>query len=237
MDWACCGHFCHWFEGLSPKDLRRSIRLLLGLIFPSALGAVMIAHEFASRIFLFSIATIALALSLDVAWRRSVAPPPQALVAVVPRTAPGAVPGIHAMPAGAVARMMSQRVVEVVLLDARSAQEFAVSHLPGAVHIDPDAGPDAIMSKVGKLAGGKTVVIYCTRFQRSRLMADTLLYRLEDAGARQVVTLKGGLLGWANDGRWMRDHRGVLTAAVHPFTQELARDVRRADTVRYQAKF
>lgn len=97
---------------------------------------------------------------------------------------------------------------EVVLLDARQPEEFAVSHLAGARRIDPDH-PD--IDGLG-LRRDARVVVYCSVGWRSGGVAD----RLMRAGYRDVYNLEGGIFAWANEGREVqRDGRAVRQ--VHPY--------------------
>lgn len=96
----------------------------------------------------------------------------------------------------------------VVLLDARAADEFRVSHLEGAVRVDPDA-PD--LSRIRPPAGAR-VVVYCSVGWRSASVADVLRRH----GLADVYNLEGGIFRWANGGgRVVRD--GAPVRAVHPF--------------------
>ena len=97
---------------------------------------------------------------------------------------------------------------ETVLLDARAPEELAVSHLEGATRIDPDA-PDIDSLEISRDA---RVVVYCSVGYRSAVVAEAL----EAAGAKQVYNLRGGIFGWANEGRpIVRD--GASIDAVHPY--------------------
>lgn len=95
-----------------------------------------------------------------------------------------------------------------VLLDARGPDEFAVSHLPGAVRIDPDTpNLDAV-----DLTTGGPIVVYCSIGWRSGTIAEALL----ETGATDVYNLRGGIFGWANEGRpVVRD--GAPADLVHPY--------------------
>lgn len=81
-----------------------------------------------------------------------------------------------------------------LILDVRTAQEFAEGHLPGAINIPHDvvSGDDP------RLKGwkDKPVLVYCRSGRRSGLAAD----KLEQAGFSQVQKLKGDLPGWEQAG-------------------------------------
>jgi rhodanese-related sulfurtransferase len=76
-------------------------------------------------------------------------------------------------------------------VDARSEEEFAVSHLPGAHRIDSESTASAALSA---LDPKRPVVIYCAAGYRGA----TLARRLQNAGRRDVWNLEGGVFAWAN---------------------------------------
>ena len=104
------------------------------------------------------------------------------------------------------------------LLDVRTPEEFAVSHLRGAVRVDPDQ-PD--LDAVPR--DGRPVVVYCSVGWRSGALGARLLER----GHERVFNLEGGLFGWANAGRpvWAE---GSRAAKVHPYDDEWGRLLRPA---------
>lgn len=78
----------------------------------------------------------------------------------------------------------------VVVLDVRTAAEFAEGHIQGAVLIDQ--GQSDFMEKTkATLPAGKTIAIYCRSGRRSANAAG----RLADAGYK-CVNLKGGIIAW-----------------------------------------
>ncbi|MFO0626074.1 MAG: rhodanese-like domain-containing protein [Polyangiales bacterium] len=97
-----------------------------------------------------------------------------------------------------------------VLLDVRSAAEFAVGHLPGATRLDL-ARPDEALRGV---SAGRTVVVYCAVGYRSGAAARVLRAR----GFRDVRNLRGGIFAWADEGRAMTGDAGP-TRAVHPYSR------------------
>ncbi len=96
----------------------------------------------------------------------------------------------------------------VALLDARTPEEFAVSHLCGAVRVDPQR-PDLSLRGVDRAL---PIVVYCSVGYRSARVARALLA----AGHRDVRNLDGGVFAWVNDGRPV--YRGDrVVAEVHPY--------------------
>lgn len=118
-------------------------------------------------------------------------------------------PGVPQMTTGQLAATLDAGRRPVVLLDAREAEEYAVSHLAGAHHaptvdeatrVIRDSPPDAL------------VVAYCSVGVRSSALAA----RLRERGIAEVRNLQGSLFAWANEGRPVyRGHARV--AEVHPF--------------------
>lgn len=103
-----------------------------------------------------------------------------------------------------------------LLLDARTPEEYAVSHLPGAVRVDPDASAEALAAEVGALRAGsapdRSIVVYCSVGYRSARVAE----RLGEAGVDNVQNLDGSIFRWAAEGRpVVRD--GEPVREVHPY--------------------
>ena len=78
----------------------------------------------------------------------------------------------------------------VVVLDVRTAAEYAEGHIKGAVLIDQ--GQSDFMEKAREmLPAQKTIAVYCRSGRRSANAAG----RLADAGYK-CVNLKGGIIAW-----------------------------------------
>jgi len=97
-----------------------------------------------------------------------------------------------------------------VLLDARAAEEFEVSHLRDARRVDPDS--PALDPE--DLPHDTPIVVYCSVGYRSAAVAD----RLKAAGFTRVFNLEGGIFQWANEGRPIfRDREPAHE--VHPYSR------------------
>ena len=84
---------------------------------------------------------------------------------------------------------------DVVVLDVRSADEYAQGHIQGAVLID--VGQSDFLDKAkAALPVDKTIAIYCRSGRRSANAAG----RLADAGYK-CVNLKGGITAWKEAGK------------------------------------
>lgn len=113
------------------------------------------------------------------------------------------------------ARLSDSTAVRPILLDARSADEYAVSHLPEALRIDPTA---ETFPQLDSLSRGRPLVVYCSVGYRSARVAS----RLQSQGFTNVANLKGSIFRWANEGHVVvRDGRPV--SAVHPYDNKWGR--------------
>lgn len=82
----------------------------------------------------------------------------------------------------------------VVVLDVRTAAEFAEGHIQGAVLMDQGQG-DFVEKAKDALPTGKTIALYCRSGRRSANAAG----RLAAAGYK-CVNLKGGITAWKEAG-------------------------------------
>ncbi|ENY71847.1 rhodanese-like domain-containing protein [Aeromonas diversa] len=82
-----------------------------------------------------------------------------------------------------------------LLLDVRTAEEFAAGHIPGARNLSSAE----LNERMGELKGfeQKPVVIYC----RSGRRASEVITRLEKAGFNQLYHLSGDWQGWVKGKR------------------------------------
>lgn len=101
------------------------------------------------------------------------------------------------------------------LVDARSEEEFAVSHLPGARRIDPESSAAAMLATLDPL---RPVVVYCSAGYRGA----TLARRLQLFGRRDVWNLEGGIFAWAN-ADYPLEREGQAAPRVHPYSRIFAR--------------
>lgn len=95
------------------------------------------------------------------------------------------------------------------LLDVREPEEYAISHLPGALRVDPGAGPEDVFSE---LDPDRPVVAYCSVGYRSAVLID----RLQPLWASPMFNLEGAIFAWANQGRPLVNREGPVRR-VHPF--------------------
>lgn len=95
------------------------------------------------------------------------------------------------------------------LIDVRSEEEYAVSHLPGALRRE-DA--DSVLDLSGPTG---RVVLYDSSGARSAKLAEELSRR----GLREVAYLSGGIFQWANEDRPLVDAAGKPTGKVHTYNR------------------
>jgi rhodanese-related sulfurtransferase len=107
-----------------------------------------------------------------------------------------------------------------LILDARTQPEFAVSHLPHAVPVDPYRPSLRSLQGASK---SSAIVVYSSAGYRGARVARWL----REAGYTSVVNLAGGLFKWANEGRPLFRGEGRPTAAVHPYNRRWGLLVRR----------
>ena len=95
------------------------------------------------------------------------------------------------------------------LLDVRTRAEFDVSHLRGAMHVEPDAAAAAVGGRKDQL-----IVTYCSVGYRSGAFAK----KLGEAGYTNVTNLEGSIFRWANEDRPIVSG-GRATDKVHPYNR------------------
>ena len=95
-----------------------------------------------------------------------------------------------------------------LLIDARPSEQFVVSHIDGAVNIDP-AAPD--MTPLARVSRDQPVVVY----DGPGVMGAATVVGLQGAGFTRVSNLDGGLFLWANEGNPIVTGNGPVSK-VHP---------------------
>ncbi len=83
----------------------------------------------------------------------------------------------------------------VVVLDVRTASEYAEGHIEGAVLIDQGQS-DFVEKAKASLPTDKKIAVYCRSGRRSANAAG----RLADVGYK-CVNLKGGIIAWKEAGK------------------------------------
>jgi len=96
----------------------------------------------------------------------------------------------------------------LLLVDVRSPEEFAVSHLRGAVNLQT---PEQIAAAVQEQKPSRTVLYCSVGFRSSRLV-----HVLKERGVGNIMNLEGSIFQWANEGRAVFQGE-VPVQQVHPF--------------------
>lgn len=118
---------------------------------------------------------------------------------------------IQALKQNIEAQNRKQHQAKLIILDTRSPEEWAISHLPHAIHLPHDATDFSILGQ----DKNQNIVVYCSVAYRSAELAD----RLMKAGYTKVTNLEGGIFAWANAGLPMIKNK-KSTALVHPYNKK-----------------
>ena len=125
-----------------------------------------------------------------------------------------------------------QNTNDIILLDIREADEFAISHIAGARRIDPEISTDNLLTQLPKDLTDKTIIVYCSVGRRSTALAARAKSHLLAKGAADIVNLEGGIFGWHNEKRPLISASGS-TDYIHPYNEHWNRWVKRKDKARY----
>ena len=103
----------------------------------------------------------------------------------------------------------------LLLLDVREPEEYAVSHLQGA---RPAPSKDEALKALQGTPAGQRIVLYCSVGHRSSELAQFLMNK----GYTGIYNLEGSIFAWANEGRPV--YRGkVRVKVVHPYDRNWGR--------------
>lgn len=115
--------------------------------------------------------------------------------------------------------LSSATMVKPLLLDARTLEEYDVSHLPGAMPATTQAQALANLKRVEK---NRLIVVYCSVGYRSSLLAR----QLKQQGFTNVYNLEGSIFAWANEGKPLTNGHQTVPYA-HPYNAEWGSLLRR----------
>ncbi|MCR9092629.1 MAG: rhodanese-like domain-containing protein [bacterium] len=91
--------------------------------------------------------------------------------------------------------LLSAPPAGALILDVRRPDEYATSHVPGAINVPHDQ-VEARIAELGE-DRARTIVVYCEKGRRAGLAGDVLLA----AGFSDVRHLEGDMSGWREAGR------------------------------------
>jgi len=122
---------------------------------------------------------------------------------------------------------------EILLLDTRPLKEYNISHISGALQVDPNISPEMFHIKFGEALKNKKVIVYCSVGWRSSILGSRLQSTALSAGATSIQNLEGGLFGWHNDNRPLVNASGD-TSGIHPYNLFWGRLIENKDDIRYR---
>lgn len=85
---------------------------------------------------------------------------------------------------------IKQPQANVVILDVRSAEEFAESHIPGAINLDYQTLGDNLAQLAAHI--DDKIIVHCRSGRRAGIAEQLLI----NNGFKQVYHLKGDMLAW-----------------------------------------
>lgn len=98
-----------------------------------------------------------------------------------------------------------------LLIDTREKEEYDVSHLAGAIQMNPN---EENFSALAALDKNTPIVVYCSVGYRSSKIAE----KLTASGFTNVANLEGSIFTWANDGYPLAKGNDAA-ATVHPYNK------------------
>ncbi len=113
------------------------------------------------------------------------------------------------------ANILQRKSPAPLVIDVREPEEYAVSHLPGAVH----AQGSKLERLVRETAAKRPIVLYCSVGYRSSRETE----KLRRKGYSNVSNLEGSIFEWANAGKPLvrgGPQSQMPTDAVHPFDED-----------------
>lgn len=102
---------------------------------------------------------------------------------------------------------------DVLLLDARSKNEYEVSHIKNAVWVGYE---EFSARKVQDIDRQKEIVVYCSVGYRSEKIAEKLV----KFGYSNVSNLYGGIFEWVNEDNDIANESGEVTTKIHAYNKQ-----------------
>lgn len=122
---------------------------------------------------------------------------------------------------------------QIVLFDVREKPEFEVSHIKGAIQIDPEMTGQEFLGRYGDSIQNRKVIFYCSVGYRSSNMAENFLNQSSNHSSMDVLNLRYGLFGWHNQERGLV--RGnTSTNLIHPYNFWWGRLIERRELTSYK---
>ena len=111
-------------------------------------------------------------------------------------------------------------IESLLLIDCRTGEEFQISHLPGALHLETVETVKRHLSEA--VEKPQTIVVYGSVGNRSAKFAR----QLEEAGHSSIRNVIGSIFSWANEDRPLVDGEGNPADKVHPFNKFWSRHLK-----------
>lgn len=108
-----------------------------------------------------------------------------------------------------VSALKTKNLQDVILVDVRKKEEFAVSHIPGAVNLEDPFDIADLASQ-----SDKNIVVYCSVGYRSA----AVVHELSNLGITNATNLEGSIFEWANKDLPLVNEAGS-TRDVHPYDE------------------
>ncbi len=105
---------------------------------------------------------------------------------------------------------------QFIIFDTRSPEEFKTSHISNAIQIDPEITLDEFRNVYSKNIQNKHLVFYCSVGYRSSKVLQRLKEFADNAGAKSLQNLKGGIFRWYNENYEVVNEKGI-TDDIHPY--------------------
>ena len=91
------------------------------------------------------------------------------------------------------AQNLASTEASVIILDVRMPEEYASSHIDGAVNID--ISNDSFADKVAKLSRDNTYIVHCAANVPNGRTAKSLVI-MEKLGFENLLNMTGGIVAW-----------------------------------------
>lgn len=129
-------------------------------------------------------------------------------------------------------QMQIETPQSILVFDVRRLEEFSVSHIDGAIHLNPKIRRADFLRIYRDEIRGKNIVLYCSAGYRSSRLAGKLQDELLQNGASGVYNLRGGLFAWHNQNLGLVNSAGT-TDFIHPYNKEWQSLVVRSEKISY----
>ena len=113
-------------------------------------------------------------------------------------------------------RMAEDDSSHYILFDVREREEFEVSHLAAAIHVEPATTQQEFLDRFQDDIKNKHLIFYCSVGYRSSRLLEEVKPEALRRGAISANNLRGGIFRWFNEDNVVVDAHGVANA-VHPY--------------------